>query len=81
MVNEDLQPKYMTTLQENTGVPLGFIKAVPICYVLPGNSSKMLSRIRDSGFDFKQFDFDTDRIIIETPAETTQNGWIYYPTP
>jgi hypothetical protein len=79
-VDETLLPKYMTTLQANTGVPLGFIKAVPICYLLPGNSSKVLSRIRDSKFDFKQFNFDTDRIIIETPAEATQNGWLYYPT-
>ena len=71
----------MTTLQTDTGVPLGFIKAVAICYVLPGNSAKVLSRIKSSGFDFKQFDFDTDRIIVETPKEPDQNGWLYYPTP
>ena len=80
-VDDRLQPRYMTTLQSDTGVPLGFIKAVPICYVLPGNTAKVLSRIRDSGFDFKQFDFDTDRIIVETPKESDQNGWLYYPTP
>ena len=80
-VDSNLQPKYMTTLQTDTGVPLGFIKAVAICYVLPGNSAKVLSRIKSSGFDFKQFDFDTDRIIVETPKEPDQNGWLYYPTP
>lgn len=78
-VDERLRPRYMSTLQDN-GIPLGFIKAVPLCYVLPGNSAKFLSRIKSSGFDFKQIDFDTDRIIVETPLETDENGWLFYPT-
>ena len=78
-VDDDYQPRYMTTLQSN-GVPLGFIKAVPICYVTPGNSAKFLSRIANSGFDFKQLDFDTDRIIVETTQETGQTNWLLYPT-
>lgn len=78
-VNERYQPKYMTTLQSN-GVPVGFIKAVPICYVTPGNSAKFLSRIRSSEFDFKQLDFDTDRIVVETTQETGQTNWLMYPT-
>jgi len=79
LVDDRLQPRYMTTLQPENGVPLGFIKAVPICYALPGKAEKILSRIKSSGFDFKQFDFDTDRLIVETPAETTENGWLAYP--
>lgn len=78
-VDERLQPRYMTTLQSN-GIPLGFIKAVPICYVLPGSSAKILSRITASNFDFKQIFFDTDRVVIETPFETTESTWIFYPT-
>jgi hypothetical protein len=80
LVDEHLRPRYMTTPMPSDGIPLGFIKALPICYVLPGNSEKVLSRIKASGFDFKQFDFDTDRIIIETPLEPEENGWLYYPT-
>lgn len=83
-INERLQPKFMTTLNPNTGVPLGFIKAMPICYTIPGGSTKILSRLKnaiDSGaWDFKQFNFDTDRLIIETTAETGQTGWVLYPT-
>lgn len=78
-VDERLQPRYMSTLQSN-GIPLGFIKAVPLCYVLPGNSAKFLSRISASGFDLKLISFETDRIIIETPLESTENGWVFYPT-
>jgi hypothetical protein len=79
-VNERLQPRYMTTLQSDTGVPIGFVKAVPICYTIPGGGAKVLSRIKSSGFDFNQIDFDTDRIIIEATKETDQTGWLAYPT-
>jgi hypothetical protein len=79
-VDEYLRPRFMSTIQKDTGAPLGFIKCVPICYVLPGNSDKVLSRIKSSGFDFKNLDFDTDRIIVETPKEDTENGWLFYPT-
>ena len=76
-VDERLQPKYMTTIQPGTGLPLGFIKAVPVCYALPGQSDKIISRIKSSGFDFKVYDFDTDRIIIEN---NTSTAWIANPT-
>ena len=78
-VNEHLQPRYMNTLNATTGVPLGFIKAVPICYTIPGAGVKILSRINYSGFDFKQFNFDTDRIIIETTVNSGQTSWLAYP--
>jgi len=84
LVDERLQPKYMTTLNADTGVPLGFIKAVPLCYTIPGGAIKILSRINNAintgAFTFNQFDFDTDRIVIETVKDTEQTGWLAYPT-
>jgi hypothetical protein len=84
LVDERLQPKYMTTLNPDTGVPLGFIKAVPLCYTIPGGSVKILSRInnalRTDAFSFNQFNFDTDRIVIETVKDTEETGWLFYPT-
>jgi hypothetical protein len=77
-VDDRLQPKYMTTAQADTGIPLGFVKAIPLCYTTPGNSTKVLSRIKSSGFDFKQFDFDTDRIVIENVGAPPD--WVYFPT-
>ena len=79
LVNEHLRPRYMNTLNSTTGVPLGFIKAVPLCYTIPGAGVKILSRINYSGFDFKQFNFDTDRIIIETTVNSGQTSWLAYP--
>ena len=84
MVDERLQPKYMTTLDADTGVPLGFIKAVPICYTIPGGALKILSRINNAinteQFNFNNYNFDTDRIVIETVKGTEQTGWLAYPT-
>jgi hypothetical protein len=84
MVNERLRPRYMTTLQADTGVAIGFIKAVPICYTIPGGSVKILSRINNSlatgQFDLQNYNFDTDRVIVETTTDTDQAGWILYPT-
>ena len=76
---ENLQPRYMSTIQPVTGLKLGFIKAVPICYALPGESAKIISLIKSSGFDFKNYNFDTDRIVIENNTTTNQTTWITYP--
>lgn len=64
-VDDGLRPKFMTTLQADTGIPLGFIKACILCYTLPGESSKIISNIARSGFDLKNIDFDVDRISVE----------------
>lgn len=83
-VNERLQPKYMTTIDSETGVPLGFIKAVPLCYTIPGGSTKIISRLKNAldtrQFDFKDFNFETDRIIIETVKDSQATEWLLYPT-
>jgi hypothetical protein len=83
-VNERLRPKYMTTLQSDTGVAIGFIKALVLCYTIPGGSTKVLSRIANAmstgAFDFKQYHFDTDRIVVETVTDTEQTGWLLNPT-
>lgn len=83
-IDERLMPKYMTTLQDDTGTPIGFIKAVPLCYTIPGGSVKILSRIKNAlntgRFDFKDYNFDTDRIIIETDKNSGLTNWLLYPT-
>jgi hypothetical protein len=84
-VDERLRPKYMTTIQADTGIAIGFVKAVPLCYTIPGAGVKVISRIKSSDFylnqrGFSQFNFDTDRIIVETVKDTTETGWLAYPT-
>ncbi len=68
-VDDDYRPRFMQTLQEDTGVPLGFVKACVLCYTKPNESGKIISSIKRSGFDFKLIDFDVDRIAIENTLD------------
>ena len=63
----------MQTLQKSTGVPLGFIKASILCYTLPNQSPKIIDNIRSSGFDFKNIDFEIDRITLEDARTSRTN--------
>lgn len=75
-VDDRLQPRFMTTIQSTTGLPIGFVKAVVLCYTLPGKSAKVLSRIASSGFNFNSYNFDVDRIIIDNTLGTDTISWI-----
>jgi len=64
-------PLWMRTAQAGSVAPPGFTAAIPLCYCLPGRSEDILLRIKNRKFDFKQFNFDVDRYIIDS---TTGNG-------
>ena len=64
-IDDSYRPLWMNTTQDRTGNPIGYVKAIPICYVKPGQSSEILKRIEKSKFDFKGLNFTIDRLIIE----------------
>jgi hypothetical protein len=59
-------PLYMRSIQSNQKRELGFVKSVPICYCKPGQSAAILLNIKNSGFDFKQINYEIDRYIIDS---------------
>ena len=59
-------PLYMRSIQSNQKRELGFIKSVPICYCKPGQSAAILLNIKNSGFDFRQINYEIDRYIIDS---------------
>lgn len=69
-VNERHQPRFMLTAQQGDYKPAGYLRVVPICYALPGQGSRIVSRIKLSGFDFKLLDFEVDRLIVENSADS-----------
>jgi len=77
-VDEYLRPRFMRTIQDN-GAPLGFIKAVPICYTKPGNGSTIVRKIQLSGFDFKLLDFEVDRLIIDQTFDYSGDKYLKFP--
>ena len=78
-VDEFLRPRFMRTIQQDTGAPLGFIKAMPICYTLPGEGFKIQRKIELSGFDFKLIDFEVDRLIINQTSDYSGDKYLKFP--
>ena len=70
-VNEYNEPKFMRTPQAGDYRPPNYIRAVPLCYALPGQGDKIISRIKLSGFDFKLLDFEVDRLIVQETADSS----------
>jgi Putative Ig domain len=77
--DEYLMPRYMRTIQAETGSPLGFILAVPLCYALPGNGDTIIKRIAASGFNFNSIDFDVDRLVIESSLSNSDTKYLLFP--
>lgn len=61
-VTETGLPVYMKSSQEP-----GYMNVMPICYVKPGHSKKIIKKIKASGIKFNEIDFHIDRVIVETP--------------
>lgn len=78
-VDEFFMPRFMRTVQDNTGAQLGFILAVPLCYATPNNGLKIKKRIDQSGFDFKSIDFEIDRLIVENTLDRNQTSYVLFP--
>ena len=70
-VDNEFRPRFMQTSQDATGIPLGFIKAAIICYAVPGKGKTIISRIAETGFNFRQLDFDIDRLFIENSKDSS----------
>jgi hypothetical protein len=78
-VDELLRPKFMNSIQKATGAPLGFIKAVPICYAQPGKGASVVRKIQLTGFDFKLLDFEVDRIVVEQTLDSDTAKYLKFP--
>ena len=70
-INEFNLPKFMRTPQAGDYKPPEYIRAIPLCYALPGQADKIISRIKLSGFNFKQLDFEVDRIIVQESLDNS----------
>lgn len=77
-LDDRYRPLWMNTSQDGTGNPVGYVKAVPICYLKPGESAKILRLIERSKFDFKALNFKIDRIIIQSPIGETGDKYIKF---
>jgi len=77
--DEFQMPLFMRTPQQDEYRPAGYMHIIPLCYVLPGEGSKIISRIKLKNFDFKQFDMDIDRLIISETLDNSTDKYILFP--
>ena len=71
-------PLWMRTAQAGSVAPPGFTPAIPLCYCKPGRSNEVLLRIKNRNFDFKQFNFDVDRYIIDSVTGNSNESYIVF---
>jgi len=69
----DYLPLWMKTTQEGDLAPLGYVKAVPICYCKPGTSALVKKRIEDKELNFKNIAFTIDRYVISKSKVATES--------
>ena len=77
--DEYTMPNWMRTIQSTYGAPVGFVKAIPLCYTLPGKSDIIVKRINLTEFDFKQLDFTADRLMISSTTDHTDTKYLLFP--
>jgi hypothetical protein len=78
-INEKFIPLWMSSTQKTTGTALGYTKAVPIAYAKPGAGATILENIQESGFDFKNIEFEVDRLIIDSVEGESGDKYIVFP--
>lgn len=77
-VNEYNLPRFMRTPQTGSYQPSGYLHVMPLCYALPGEGAKIVSRIKLSGFNFNQFNFEIDRLIVESARNTSSAKYLLF---
>jgi hypothetical protein len=53
---------------------------VPLCYCQPGTSAGILAALNNNDFDFKNIDFEIDRYIIDSTADSGVEQYIMFPS-
>lgn len=71
-------PIWMSTAQGSGVQELGYVTAVPLCYCKPGTAAQILLNITNSGFDFKNLDFEIDRYIVDATIGNSDEQYIAF---
>ncbi len=77
--DRDYLPLWMRSIQPDSRVETGFVKAMVLCYTKPGEAAQILAKIKASGFDFKDLDFEIDRYLIDVWHENIRDKYLAFP--
>jgi hypothetical protein len=76
--DREFLPLWMRSIQPNTFVEPGFVKSVVLCYLKPGYSEIVISRIKSKNFDFKSINFTIDRYLIDSLSGELTNKYLAF---
>jgi len=79
LTDEYTMPNWMRSIQSSYGSPPGYVKALPLCYALPGMSNIILERIALYGFDFNQLNFVADRVLLSSTTDHPDTKYLLFP--
>jgi hypothetical protein len=77
--DREFLPAWMRSIQPNSPVESGYVKALVLCYTKVGFAESVISRIKLSGFDFKTINFTADRYIIDIIDGTIEDKYLAFP--
>ena len=77
--DREFLPLWMRSIQDDSLSETGYVKALPLCYALPGTGEAIVSRIKSSDFDFKSIDFEADRYLIDVLNGEIENKYLAFP--
>jgi hypothetical protein len=77
--DREFLPLWMRSIQTDSFVETGYVKALILCYLQPGKSEGVISRIKSSGFDFKSIDFTADRYVIDILDGEIEDKYLAFP--
>jgi hypothetical protein len=77
--DREFLPLWMRSIQDFGIYETGYVKALPLCFAVPGASTNIIARIKASGFDFKTIDFEADRYLIDIIGGEIQDKYLAFP--
>lgn len=71
-------PLWMRTTQEDSVQELGYTPAIVLCYTKPGQSKIVANAVKNSNMNFKQFDIDVDRYVIDGATGNSDDQFLLF---
>lgn len=77
-INKNFYPKFLQTTQNSEYKSINYIRFIPICYTLPNEGKRILSRIKLKNFDFKKIHLDIDRLIVKEDNINNKERYLFF---
>ena len=74
---KDFLPLWMQTPQ-TTIAEIGYVPALVLCYCKPGGSTLIKEKIENQKINFKQFELDIDRVVIDNAESNADDQYLVF---